>query len=136
MLGSLAATVGVLKNQMREQVSEGIPYSYLEMMNILRRLPLPMYARLLSGPTRGKMASFFFSYTGDCCPEMDRFMGLPVREIVHLAPATSIPGLSVVFMQHKKSLKAVLSLRDSLLSRDEMVEFEKHLRQDLLVDTL
>lgn len=131
-LQSFTKTLDVLRKQLREQVAEELPYSYLEMMNLLRRLPLPMYAKLLSGPTRGQIASFFFSFTGDCCPDMNTFLGVPVREIIHLAPATTIPGLSVVFMRHSNSLKAVLSLRDSLLSKDELRSFEEHLRHDLL----
>ena len=125
-------TVDGLKKQMKEQLAQEIPYSYVEMMNILRRLPLALYSRLLSGPTSGQFASFFFSFTGDCCPEMENFMGLPVREVVHLAPATSTPGLSVVFMRHRKSIRTILSLRDSLLNEDELKMFEQQLRRDLL----
>lgn len=125
-------TVQVLKNQMREQLVQEIPYSYLEMMKILRRLPLSWYSKLLSGPTKGQFASFFFSFTGDSCPDMDSFLGKPVEEVVHLAPATSIPGFSVVFMRHRNSLKTILSLRDSLLANDELELFEQRLRSDLL----
>ena len=121
-----------LKNQMKNQVMQEIPYSYAEMMKILRRVPLPFYTWLLSGPTKGKLASFFFSYTGECCSEMDSFMGQSVREVTHLAPATSIPGLSVVFMRHRNCLKAILSFRDSLFGEKDRQVFEEQLRMDLL----
>ena len=121
-----------LKDQMRNQVMQEIPHSYAEMMKILRRLPLPLYSRLLAGPTGGRLASFFFSYTGECCPGMDNFMGQQVRHVTHLAPATSIPGLSVVFMRHRNRLKAILSFRDSLLAGDDLELFEEQLRKDLL----
>jgi hypothetical protein len=123
-----------LKKQMRNQVMQEIPHSYAEMMKILRRVPLPFYAWLLSGPTKGKLASFFFSYTGQCCSEMDSFMGQPVREVTHLAPATSIPGLSIVFMRHRNCLKAIFSFRDSLFGEKDRQVFEEQLRIDLLLE--
>jgi hypothetical protein len=131
-IGDLRKTAASLKEQMRNQVMQEIPHSYAEMMKILRRLPLPLYSRLLSGPTRGRLASFFFSYTGECCSGMDSFMGQPVRQVTHFAPATSIPGLSVVFMRHRNRLKAILSFRDSLLAEDDFKLFEEQLRKDLL----
>jgi hypothetical protein len=131
-IADLKTIVVSLKSQMKNQVMQEIPHSYAEMMKILRRLPLPFYSRLLSGPTRGQLASFFFSYTGECCSEMDSFMGQPVREVTHLAPATSIPGLSVVFMRHRNCLKMILSFRDSLFNEKDLELFEKYLRMDLL----
>jgi NRPS condensation-like uncharacterized protein len=131
-IADFKATVVSLKNQMKNQVMEEIPHSYAEMMKILRRLPLPLYSRLLSGPTKGQFASFFFSYTGECCSGMDSFMGQPVQDVTHLAPATTIPGLSVVFMRHRNCLKMILSLRDSLFNEKDLELFEEHLRKDLL----
>ena len=125
-------TINSLKNQMKNQVMQEIPHSYAEMMKILRRAPIPFYSWLLSGPTKGQLASFFFSYTGECCSEMDSFMGQKVREVTHLAPATSIPGLSVVFMRHRTCLKAILSFRDALFGEKDRQLFEEHLRMDLL----
>ena len=124
-------TVVSLKSQMKNQVMQEIPHSYAEMMRILRRLPLPLYSRLLSGPTKGQFASFFFSYTGECCSGMDSFMGQAVREVTHLAPATTIPGLSVVFMRHRNCLKMILSFRDSFFNEEDLELFEEHLRKDL-----
>ncbi len=131
-IADFKAAVVSLKSQMKSQVMQEIPHSYAEMMKILRRLPLPLYSRLLSGPTKGQLASFFFSYTGECCSEMDSFMGQPVREVTHLAPATTVPGLSVVFMRHRKCLKMILSFRDSLFKEEDLELFEEHLRMDLL----
>jgi len=129
-------TVLSLKDQMREQVMQEIPHSCAEMMRMMRRLPLPLYSRLLSGPTRGQLASFFFSYTGDCCPGMEKFLNLPIRQVIHLAPATSIPGLSVVFMRHRNCLKTILSFRDSLIDQEDLRVFEEQLRTDLLPGTV
>lgn len=131
-LKNLGATVMSLKAQLKKQVREEIPYSYAEMMKLLRRLPLPLYARLLSGPTRGRLASFFFSYTDECCPGMDLFLGHRVRQITHLAPATTIPGLSIVFMRHRDCLQTILSFRDSLWGNRELALFGQQLRSNLL----
>ena len=131
-IADFKTTTFSLKNQMKNQVKQEIPHSYAEMMKILRRVPLPFYTWLLSGPTKGKLASFFFSYTGECCSEMDSFMGQSVREVTHLAPATSIPGLSIVFMRHRSCLKVILSFRDSLFGEKDRQVFEEQLRMDLL----
>lgn len=132
VIADFQATVVSLKKQMKEQIMQEIPHSYAELMKILRRLPLPFYSRLLSGPTRGQLASFFFSCTGECCTGMNSFMGQPVREVTHLAPATSTPGLSIVFMRHRNCLKMILSFRDSLFTQEDLQLFEERLRLDLL----
>lgn len=121
-----------LKEQMKEQVAAAVPYSYAEMMSIFRRLPLPVYSWLLSGPTKGQLASFFFSYTGECCPKMKTFLGYPIRQVTHLAPTTNIPGLSVVFMRHNNCLKATVSFRNALLSFAELEIFKEIVREHLL----
>ncbi|GAB4335615.1 MAG: hypothetical protein Kow0089_05400 [Desulfobulbaceae bacterium] len=131
-LDDLPGLVTGLKKRLREQVAGEIPHSYAEMMRFLRRLPQPLYTRLVAGPTQGRLASFFFSCPGECCPGVDRFLGLPVRDITHLAPVSGVPGLSVVFMFHDGRLKTILSMRQDLLSGEETTLFETLLRRDLL----
>ena len=132
--GSISQTISSLKNQMTSQIREEIPKSYSEMMRIFRRLPLPLYYRLLSGPTKGQVASFFFSYTGDCCSGLDRFLGHRGRNLIHYAPVTYSPGLSVVFMRFCNRLCAILSYKKHCLSGTDLSLFRQTLRSRLLSD--
>ncbi|MBN1867660.1 hypothetical protein JW916_10245 [Candidatus Sumerlaeota bacterium] len=130
--GDLAALVASLGRQMKDQIRDNVPGLFSEMMAQFRRLPLPIYSRLLSGPTRGQMASFYFSDTGEVCADLDRFLGLPVEGIAHLPASAFPPGLTVSFTRCQGRQQAVVSWSEGCLDAEELALLERHLRRDLL----
>ena len=123
-----------LKKQMEAQIRDRIPQSYAEMMSLFRRMPLPLYSRILRGPSEGRMASLFFSYTGECLAGQERFLGRRILDATHLAPVSAPPGFSAVFTRFRGRLRATISWVESCLEGEELDLFERTLCAELLED--
>ncbi|MFQ5590453.1 MAG: hypothetical protein ACE5HE_04740 [Phycisphaerae bacterium] len=131
-IGSLSETYVALKEQMVNQLREGIPRCYVAMMEVFKNVPLGLYARLVRGPTRGQLSSFFYSYTGETCAGMDHFLGARVRAVRHMAPVAHPPGVAVVFSRQRSQLSATLSWVDGCFARTELGLFSDTLREQLV----
>jgi hypothetical protein len=131
-LGDLGGLIRVLAGQMTEQLREETHRALAAMMAQFRRIPLGLYSRLVRGPTKGRIASFFFSDTGEVCPLLDRFLGLTPTDVIHLPPAICPPGLTVASSRYRRRLRLVLSWTGGRLSTAEAKAFERHVRRDLL----
>jgi hypothetical protein len=130
--GSLKEIFRLLKQQMVMQLRDGTPLHYEEMMGLLRYLPVSLYARVLQGPTKGQVSSFFYTYTGDSGPTMESFLGVPVQGIRHLPPVADPPGAAVVFSRHRNRVCVSLSLLEGCLTDVELASFRENLRSELL----
>jgi len=131
-LGGLGEMTADLGAQMMEQIRRRTPESFATVMELFRPLPLGFYARRIKQPTQGRFATFFFSDIGESLAGMETFLGLPVREVTHLAPAGGPPGLTVIFSRHRGRQSVVLSLVEGCLDEPELELFEQALRRDLL----
>jgi len=129
---SLTETIGELTRQMREQVRNRIPESFLAAMEMFKPMPLDFYVGRLGRPTRGKFASFFFSDAGETCAGMNELLGARMTAVTHLAPASRPPGLTVVFSRFRGQLSTVLAWVDDCLSVEEVNHLEHGLRTALL----
>ncbi|MGB2985533.1 MAG: hypothetical protein WBE26_06580 [Phycisphaerae bacterium] len=131
--GLLTDTYETLKQQMVDQMRADIPGSYNTLMELFRNVPLGWYARVLRGPTKGQLSTFFYSYTGEVGAGMDHFLGAPVKALRHLPPVAQPPGVAVVFSRHRNRLHATLTYLEGCLSDAEVALFEETLRFQLLV---
>ncbi len=129
---SLRETYHALNVQMVDQLRAGMPQSYVTMMELFRDVPLGLYARLLRGPTKGQLSSFFFAYTGETCAGMDRFLGARVRAIRHIAPVAKPPGVAVVFSRRRGRVCATLSWLEGCFDSPELALFNEVLGRELL----
>ncbi len=130
--GSLRETYHILREQMIDQLRRDIPQSYVAMMELFRNVPLGLYSKMLRGPTEGQLSSFFFSFTGEACQRMDRFLGVRVRTIRHMAPLAYPPGVGVVFSRHLSRLCATVSFLEGCFEPRELTTFGEALRSDLI----
>jgi len=129
---STGQVVSLLKEQMMDQMREGIPQSCATMMDLFRRVPLAAYARLVRRPSKGQIATFFFSDTGESCSGLETFLGHPVADAFHFAPVSRPPGVAVIFTRFRGRLAAVLSWAEGCLDESEQRLFEERLRAELL----
>lgn len=130
-LDTMQSTADAIGGQMISQMRSGIPASYAVMMGLSRRLPLWLYSYLAKSPTKGAMASFFFSDTGNTLDDFTAFCGLPVGDAVHYPPNGGLPGFTVIFMGFQEQLRAVIAYPEGGISPAELSIFEASLRENL-----
>lgn len=131
-MASLESLIKTLNKQMQDQIRKEIPTAFLTTMELFRMLPIGLFALQASGPTKGQMASFFFSFTGDSFTDLEEFMDLQVRNITHLPSVSLPPGLSVAFTNRAGRLSSILSYIEGCLDSRELDMFESSLRSELL----
>jgi hypothetical protein len=117
--GDFPALARSLSALMLEQARRRVPEGFSIMTRHFRRVPLWLYSRLVAGPSRGQIASWYFSHTGAVMPRLNAFLGLPILDALHLPPAVCPPGLSAAFMSRGGRTSAVLSWAGDLISAAE-----------------
>jgi len=130
-LEDMQRAVNSIDQQMIDQVREGIPASFSIMMGMLRRLPLWLYSQIIKSPTKGTLASFFFSDTGKTLDDFKCFCGLPVNDAIHYPPNSSHPGLTVIFMSFHKKLQVMIAYTEATVTEEDLSIFETALRENL-----
>lgn len=130
--GSIEEIISSLSQQMMEQMRGEIPRSYTDMMDIFRRLPVSLYSRLISNPTKGQMASFYFSYLGEVFSDKETFFNQQIKEVIHLPSVSFPPGVSIIFYRFRNCLYAVISWVEGCLDESELALFQDILRRELL----
>ena len=130
-LADLTTTVSGIVTQMKEIVRTEIQKCYSTFMDLCRRLPLGLYVRLLKSPTKGNIASFFFSDTGELLDGFNEFLALPVLDAVHYPPNLCPPGFTIIFSRFRGALQATVAYTKECISEEELDLFEHFLRIDL-----
>lgn len=131
-ISSMNRLVTVLGKQMTEQIRGMIPESFTATMELFRNLPAGILALQAAGPTKGQIASFFYSFPGDTCQGLDSFLDVPVLEVLHLPPVSVPPGLSIIFNKYRGMLSVVLSFVEGWFDPDELDLLECSIRKELL----
>jgi len=113
---------------MRSEAPEG----YLVMIGLIQRLPGWLYRPLLKSPTRGLMASFFYSDTGDSLSEFKMFFNRSIINASHYPPNAYPPGVTLIFTRFHGALQITVSYMEEVLDDEEIETLIQHLRSDLL----
>lgn len=130
-LEDMQRTVNSIGQQMIDQMRGGIPASFSIMMGLLRRLPLWLYSHIIKSPTKGTLASFFFSDTGKTLDDFTFFCGLPVNDAVHYPPNSNHPGFTIIFMGFQKKLQVIIAHTEATMNEEDLSIFEAALRKNL-----
>lgn len=130
-LETLQKTVTVIQQQMIDQMRKDIPASFSIMMDLLLRVPLWLYEKIVKSPTHGALASFFFSDTGKTLDDFNVFCGLPVSNAIHYPPNSSHPGFTIIFMDFQQKLHAIIAYTETTVSKEDIFWFESSLRKNL-----
>lgn len=97
-----------LKEQMMDQMRQNLPKRNQIMLDSMVRFPMWLYRLLVSRPSRGRMASFYFSDIGEGLDKIKSFMGMPIHEIYHLPPCSLNPAFTFVFDRRDERLRMTL----------------------------
>ncbi len=132
MAGRLQDILGELSRQMTNQIRDKFPESCMAALDMFKPLPLGFYVRHLGKPTRGKIATFCFSDSGETCAGVTELWGGRIADVTHLVPAWRPPGLTIVFLRFGRRLSAQISSVDDCLSPAEVDGLERDMRRALL----
>ena len=130
--GRIGDILGELSRQMTDQIRDRFPESCMAALDMFKPLPLGYYIHHLGKPTRGKIATFSFSDSGDTCAGMANLWGGKIQEVTHLVPAWRPPGLIIVFLRFNQRLSALISSVDDCLRPAEVDGMERDIRRALL----
>ncbi len=123
-----------LKNQMVSQMRMNLAKRYNIMMDSMRRFPSWLYRLLVASPTKGALASYFFSDTGDSLKGLKTILGLEVGDVTHFPPNSCYPGLTIIFMRFRGRQKIIYSYPSGAISQERMEQFNDSLKRQLLGD--
>jgi hypothetical protein len=87
--------------------------------------------RIFRIPFSGKIASFCFSYLGKGPSVLSRFMETEIVNILHMPRVPVPPGLGIFFTTFNGRLNMVLSSLDDLIGDEDILRFEKRMRESL-----
>ena len=132
MLLDLGQCTSELVRQMVALMRTDFPDNYLIMMDLLQRIPGPLYRLLMKSPTAGLMGSFFYSDTGDSLQDYTNLFNRKVRSAVHYPPNACPPGITFIFTRFHGTLQITIAYMESVINRAELDQLIQHLRADLL----
>ncbi len=120
-----------LNGQMLSQIKENIPISFINLIDFFKPVPLLITSNIFSGPSKGRLASFFFSDTGNCANILQNFLGAEINNISHIPPTCAPPGFTITFSQFKNNINSVLSYSEDCVDNSEIISFEKDFKDCL-----
>lgn len=94
---SFTGLLAELKRQRLELIKDEFHEQFDEAMSLTRYFPRWMNARMMRRETDGELASFFFSYTGELLPTVERFFGGGIKDMFHAPAPPASPGSSFVW---------------------------------------
>lgn len=102
------------KNQMYEQIKNGLPEDFKKASFLLRIAPLPLLGFFFKPPN-----SFSFSCIGQSTYNSSYFCKSKVKNIFHLPRVSLPPGIGLFFNQFQQGLNLTFSYYDTILSDSE-----------------
>jgi hypothetical protein len=131
----LDGLVDELKRQRRAMVKSGMIENGVAAMDFARFAPSRIYTRMARRSFGGELCSFFFAFTGEFLPELDRFLGAPILNGFHVAPVPVSPGSAAIMSLRDGRLNVTHVQQQGLLSDGEQALFRERLFADLLGQT-
>jgi hypothetical protein len=125
------ALVAALKQQRRTSIKNGLVECGVHAMDFARFVPQRLYARMTRRGFGGELCSFFFAYTDEFLPGLDRFLGAEIRNGFHAPAVPPSPGSCAAMSLRKGRLNATHVYQRRVFSDDELALFRERLIDDL-----
>ena len=132
VVGDFDALIDELKAQRRAAIKAGHVENGVAAMEFVRSAPARLYARMARSGTKGELCSFFFAYTGEFLPGIERFLGAEIHDGFHVAPVPPSPGSCMAMSIHRGRLNLTHVFQRSVVADDERRRMRDSLRRDLL----
>ncbi len=124
--------LALLKAQRRSAIAEGQIENGAHAMDFARFAPKRLYAHLARRSFRGELCSFFFAYTGEFLPGLERFFGAEIESGFHVPAVPPSPGSCLALSFHGGRLQVTHVRQDGVFSARELAILREQLRADLL----
>ena len=124
----LKKLLSAIKEQMYEQVKEGLPEAICQASLLMRIVPpylVNLFTRFIC---RSKVTSFSFSIIVDNPSNSVNFLGNKILNIFHLPRVPYPPGIGVFFNQFQGKINATFSYLEGLLNDDEINQITEDLK--------
>jgi hypothetical protein len=118
-LGSIEAATTSMKQQFAEMTRGKLDESFLNILELMMRLPSWMFMRVVRWQFKGEMCSFFHSHTGAFAPEMTEFAGAQITNAYHLPCLATPPGTGLFFCERGGQVNITVTWREGCLSDEE-----------------
>ena len=128
----LEALLGELKEQRLRAIREGMIQNGVAAMEYARAAPSRLYGSLARRALRGELCSFFFAWTGEFCPGLERFFGAPVEDGFGVPSVPASPGSGLVLSLHRGRLAYTHVRQRDAWRSGELAVFDGQLARDLL----
>lgn len=130
-ISDLKRLIGVIKEQMYEQVQSRFPQNLMAASSLTRIVPLPVLRRIFHLPLQGKIASFCFSHVSKCSYTSHDLMGCRIMNVFHTPRMPVPPGIGIFFNSFGGRLNATISWLDGTFTDVEVEAIESELRCSL-----
>jgi hypothetical protein len=131
-LGAMKPAISAIKTRQADYLRGNYLDAGITLAQLFRRLPLPLYMRMVKHELRGEICSLFFGDTGAVDPALEHFQGADIQGLSHAPAVTVPPGVGVVFYRFRDQLHFTVIHVEGALSDDEASQFANDLRQRLL----
>jgi hypothetical protein len=125
----LKGLITLLKQQMYDQVKSGLPRDLATASLLTRIVPLPLFAKLLYMPMKGKVASFAYSHLGRSSYQSNELMGSSVENILHMPRVPVQPGIGFFSNLHKGRLNLAITYLDGIITDEDVDALEAGIRR-------
>jgi hypothetical protein len=128
----LEALLGALKQQRLRAIRGGMIENGVAAMDYARMAPSRLYGRMARHALRGELCSFFFAWTSEFCPGMERFFGAPLEDGFGVPSVPASPGSGLVLALRDGRLGYTHVRQRDAWQPDEVACFHAQLMRDLL----
>jgi hypothetical protein len=131
IVDDLPALLAELKSQRLAAIKGGLIEAGSAAMDFARMAPQRLYARMARRVLGGELCSFFFAWTDEFLPDLDRFFGAAIRNGFHVPSVPASPGSGAILSIRDGRLNAAHVHQAGVLSQDELELFSRTLVRDL-----
>jgi hypothetical protein len=100
-------------------------------MDYARMAPSRLYGQMARRGLRGELCSFFFAWTGEFCPGLERFFGAAIEDGFGVPSVPASPGSGLVLAMHRGRFGYTHVRQRDAWQADEIALFHAQLARDL-----
>jgi hypothetical protein len=128
----LEELLAALKQQRLRAIRGGMIENGVAAMDYARMAPSRLYGHMARRALRGELCSFFFAWTGEFCPGLERFFGAGVEDGFGVPSVPASPGSGLVLALRGGRLGYTHVRQRDAWQPDEVALFHAQLMRDLL----
>lgn len=130
-LETIESATRAAQMQFEEMTRSQLDRSFHQVLDMMKRLPSPLYMRFVGMQFQGEITSFFHSFTGEFCVPLEEVFGAAVANVYHIPAVSAPPGTGIFIGLFRGRLNATFSWREAAACESEITLMRDRLLQDL-----